>query len=73
MSKLAFELVVGTAAVLGIVLTVAYFRVAQKLYSRDKEHPAVRPTRRGERTRTSEVKADAARLQNKESQEPPRL
>jgi hypothetical protein len=38
MSKWMFDAVWIVAAILGIVLTVMYFRAAQKLYARDKEH-----------------------------------
>jgi hypothetical protein len=48
MSKWVFDAVWIVAAMLGIVLTVMYFRAAQKLYARDKQHPPsqrdVRPT-----------------------------
>jgi len=38
MSRWVFDTIWVVAGVLGIVLTVMYFRAAQKLYAQDKKH-----------------------------------
>lgn len=38
MSRWVFDAMWIVAGVLGIILTVMYFRAAQKLYARDKKH-----------------------------------
>jgi hypothetical protein len=38
MSRWMFDTIWIVAAILGIVLTVMYFRAAQKLYARDKKN-----------------------------------
>lgn len=53
MSRWMFDTIWIVAAILGIVLTVMYFRAAQKLYARDKKHA---PWRRGEKS-TSELRS----------------
>jgi hypothetical protein len=40
MGKWLLDLMWVTVPILGIVLSAMYFRAAQRLYTRDKEHPA---------------------------------
>ncbi|HEV2423915.1 MAG TPA: hypothetical protein VGZ29_03705 [Terriglobia bacterium] len=40
MSRWIFDTVWIVAGILGVVLTAMYVRAAQKLYARDREHPA---------------------------------
>ena len=50
MSGWVLGLMLIVAAILGIVLTAMYFRAAQKLYARDKEHA---PWRRHARSKAA--------------------
>ena len=60
MSRWIFDLIWMAAAVIGIVLAVMYFRAAQKLYARDKEHPAFHRAARGD----GRPGVESARLQD---------